>query len=74
MVVLGCNISAILTYCVLELLKLSSITLLPVNIARGFSLGKNSCVHAVYIQLNLGNISCITARNSTTIETPEEIL
>ena len=39
-----------------------------------FSLGKNSCVHVVYIQLNLGDISCMTTRDSTTIGILEGIL
>ena len=74
MVILTCNTSAILTYCALELLEPLSIILSLVNIDWGFSLGKNSYVYIVYIQLNLGNISCMPVRDSTTIGTTEGIL
>ena len=72
--VLGFNILAILIHCALELLEPLSITLLLVNIVWGFSLGKNSCVHVVYTLLNLDDISCMNARDSTIIGTPEGIL
>ena len=73
-IVLGFNISATLTHYMLELLKPLSIILPLVNIDWGSFLEKNFCVHAVYILLNLGDISCTTARDSTITRIQEEIL
>ena len=72
--VLGCNILAIPTCCMLELLEPSSIMLPSANIIWDPSLGKISCVHAVYILLKLGDTSCMTARDSTNIGILEGIL
>jgi len=58
----------------LELLKLLPIILPLVNIDWGSFLGKNFCVYAVYILLNLGDISCTTARDSTITGIQEKIL
>ena len=73
-IVLGFSISATLTHYMLELLKPLSIILPSVNINWGSFLGKNFHVHAVYILLNLGDISCTTARDSTITRIQEEIL
>ena len=72
--VLGYNNSAILTHCTLELLEPSSIMSPSVNIVWDSSLEKSFCVHVVYILSKLGNISCMTARDSTNIGTLEGIL
>jgi len=73
-VVLGCNILAIPTCCALELLEPLSIMLPSVNIVWDSSLGKISHIYVVYILLNLGDTSCMTARDLTNIEILEGIL
>ena len=72
--VLGCNILAFPTCCVLEPLKQLLIMLLLVNIILNSSLGKILHVYAVYIPLKLDNISCINVRDSMNIGILEEIL
>ena len=72
--VLSYNNSAIPTHCALELLESLSIMSPSVNIVWDSSLGKSFHVHVVYILLKLDDISCMTARDSTNIETLKEIL
>jgi len=72
--VLGYNYSAIPTHYALELLEPSSIILPSVNIIWDSFLEKSFHVYAVYTLLKLGDISCITARDSTNIGILEGIL
>ena len=71
--VLDYNNLAIQTHCMLELLEPSSIMPPSVNIIWDSSLGKSFCIYMVYTLLKLGDISCMTARDSTNIRTLEEI-
>ena len=72
--VLSYNNLAILTHCALKLLEPSSIMPPLVNIIWDSFPRKSFYVHMVYTLSKLGNISCMTARDSINIGTLKGIL